>query len=184
MKNTEIASTSEDMTAKKPKHQNDMENTSTETEHTEISETKAGKSADDLKSKTELTVNKDAKEHKKTVTFGENIVDIIDDKDNDDLDISMPMDLSQDKYTSTSTEQEASIESHKLTEGSAQQSPYEVDTDMPTEEEEDDYEIPCSQIKRCPRMCRDMFTLGEMDNANDCDTEGMADTDTKDTNEG
>ena len=172
------------MTAKKPEHQNDMENTSTETEHTEISETKAGKSADDLKSITELTVNKDAKEHKKMVTFGENIVDIIDDKDNDDLDISMPMDLSQDKYTSTSTEQEASFESHKLTEGSAQQSPYEVDTDMPTEEEEDDYEIPCSQIKRCPRMCRDMFTLGEMDNANDCDTEGMADTDTKDTNEG
>ena len=169
MKNTEIASISEDMTAKKPKHQNDMENTSTETEHTEISETKAGKSADDLKSKTELTVNKDAKEHKKTVTFGENIVDIIDDKDNDDLDISMPMDLSQDKDTSTSTEQEASIESHKSTEGSAQQSPYEVDTDMPTEEEEDDYEIPCSQIKRCPRMCRDMFTLGEMDNGNDCD---------------
>ena len=184
MKNTEIASTFEDMTAKKSKHQNDTENTSTETEHTEISETKAGKSADDLKSITELTVNKDAKEHKKTVTFGENIVDIIDDKGNDDLDISMPMYLSQDKDTSTSTEQEASIESHKWTEGSAQQSPYEVDTDMPTEEEEDDYEIPCSQIKRCPRMCRDMFTLGEMDNGNDCDTEGMADTDTKDTNEG
>ena len=135
-----------------------------------------------MKHKTELTYNKDAKESKKTVTFGKNKVDIIDDKDNEDLDVSMPMDLSQDK--DTSTEQEASIKSYKLTDASSQQSPYEIDTDTPTEKEEDDYEIPCLQIKRCPRVCSDMFRLGEMDDGNDCDTEDMADTDKKDTNEG
>ena len=136
---------------KKTENQNDTENTTTKIENTE---TKSGKSDEDLKCKTELTFNRDAKESKKTLTFSENKVEIIDDKDNVDLDVSMPIDLSQDK--DTSTEQEASIESYKSTDSSSQQSAYEVDMDMPTKEEEDDYEIPCSQIKRCPAISSDL----------------------------
>ena len=81
------------------------------------------------------------------VTFGKDTVEIIEGKEEKHSDSAMAIDLSLDK--DTSTKQEASIESLKSADSSSQQSHLEVDTYTHTEDyEDDDYEIPCSQIKK------------------------------------
>ena len=98
------------------------------------------------------------------------LLNIIEDKEQKHSDSAMAIDLSLDK--DTSTEQEASIESLKSTDSSSQQSHLEVDTYTHTEDyEDDDYEIPCSQIKRSYRVCKDLFKLGHLDDDNGSETD-------------
>ena len=89
-----------------------------ETDDTKNTEKKGVLIDNELECKTELIEKKNAKDMKKTVTFGEDTVEIIDGKEQEDPDVIMAMDLSLDK--DTSTEQEASIESNKSTDGSSQ----------------------------------------------------------------
>ena len=145
-------------------------------ENTDI-ENNLKKEHDKTKMEHKIDVNekKNEKEIKESVTFGKDTVEIIEGKEQEDSDSAMAIDLSLDK--DTSTEQEASIESLKSTDNSSQQSPFEVDTYTHTEDyEDDDYEIPCSQIKRSSRVCHDLFKLGHLDDDNGSETGDTAET--------
>ena len=106
----------------------------------------------------------ETKDIKKSVTFGNEEVKIIgqgQEKCDDD--------------NNSSSEPNISLESNEFTDGSSHlslKSPFEVDTEE-KEEEDDDYGIPGSQMRRCPRACQKMFA----------DDDNGSDTDSRDINQ-
>ena len=126
-----------------------------------VEETQKTENTEDTQNKPVDTLIADANENKeetkdikKIVTFGNEEVKIIgQDQEKCDDD------------NNSSSEPNISLESNEFTDGSSHlslKSPFEVDT-KEKEEEDDDYEIPCSQMRRYPRACQKCSQMMTMD---------------------
>ena len=142
---------------------NNSEKKVEETQKTENTEDMQNKPVDTLIADTNEN-KEETKDIKKSVTFGNEEVKIIgQDQEKCDDD------------NNSSSEPNISLESNEFTDDSSHlspKSPFEVDTEE-KEEEDDDYEIPCLQMRRCPRAFPKMFA----------DDDNGSDTDNRDINQ-